>query len=259
MSSFANPLFSGNQPQGTNVPTGTNFNPLFGWQGTNPAGTGMPSAPIPGTSPIQGNQPIGTGQQTGSNANPFGLANPANTGSIARNINLSNLSTANMKNQMIPQLWQLFSATGGDAASFFKMLTDLGGPYYQQKQRQTFEQGTKSAQDAAAQSRQQLSAVGAGYTPSGAGAAMFGGEAQAEAGNQEEAFLNNLFQNEQLQATGAGGLASLAQTFNPAAETTSSAASQPYQAPTFAQQFQQIMNGIFGGGQSAQQLVGVKP
>lgn len=138
------------------------------------------------------------------------------------------------------------TASGGDAGNFFRTLMNLGSPFYQRKQQQTFEQGTKAAQDAAAQSRQALSATGAGYTPSGTGAAMFGGEAQAEAGNQEEAFLNNLFQNEQLQTAGASGLAQLAALFNPAALTGNTSTSINANPNTAAQ----IMSGLgalFGG------------
>src|SRR5258707_976159 len=98
-----------------------------------------------------------------------------------------------MRNDLIPLFSQMMQKYGGDAGSFFKQLMDLGSPFYKQKQQQSFEQGTKAEQDAAAQSRQQVQASGTGGTPSGVGAAMFGGEAQAAAGNQEETFLNNLF------------------------------------------------------------------
>jgi hypothetical protein len=224
-------------------------NPLFGSWDPN-AGTNMPgSVPgMPGTTPVTGSSPLGNGPQAGSNLNPGGLANPWNTGGIARNINLANLDTASMKNQMLPQMWDLFRKSGGDAAKFFEQLTNLGSPFYKQKQQQTAEQGAKAGNEQAGMARERLNASGAGYTPSGAGAAMFGGMGQAQAGNQEEAFLNNLFQNEQLQLAGAQGLGQMAAMFNPSQMTGQSTPSQPYQAPTFASQFDQIMSGLWGPG-----------
>lgn len=248
MATGVNPLFGANPQQ----------NPLMGsWPnpgGANPTqpSTG-PLAPPPATGP--GGSPAGP-------YNPMGFGDPTRNTAIGRNLAGENVLSGQYRNQLTPLFAQLMQQFGGNAGDFFKQLTNLGSPFYQRKQQQTFEQGTKAAQDAAAQSRQQLQASGAGYTPSGAGAAMFGGEAQAEAGNQEEAFLNNLFQNEQLQLAGAQGQGNLASLFNPSQLTgQASPGFQPLQSPSFFQNFQQMMSGLFGqgggGSQSpAQQVAG---
>jgi len=190
-------------------------NPLFGsWQppGTTGAPPPLPANPAPPA--------IGAPAGKPGSTDPYGMGSRGG-GDLTANLAETNLQTGLTKNALIPYFTQLFSGATGPAVDFYKQLTNLGSPFYQRKQQASFEQGTKAAQDAAAQSRQRLQASGAGYTPSGAGAAMFGGEAQAEAGNQEEAFLNNLFQNEQMQALGAGGLSQLASLFNPSPLLTS--------------------------------------
>jgi hypothetical protein len=216
-------------------------NPLFGsWQ---PPGT-VPGAPTPAPPNLT---PAGTpGSQ-----NPYG-AGTRGSGDLGFNLAQTNLQTGLQKNALIPYFTRLFSGATGPASDFYKQLMTLGSPFYQRKQQQTFEQGTKAAQDAAAQSRQQLQASGAGYTPSGAGAAMFGGEGQAEAGNQEEAFLNNLFQNEQLQLAGAGGLSSLASLFNPTTLATSQISPNIQQPTNTAAELMSgvgsLLGGVFGTG-----------
>lgn len=209
-------------------------NPLFGsWT---PPGTSGPTPPPP---------------DMPTNTNPFGFGSRGG-GNLGANLAETNLQTGQAKNALIPYFTKLFSGATGPVADFYKQLMNLGSPFYQRKQQQTFEQGTKAGQDAAARSRQQLTASGAGYTPSGAGAAMFGGEAQAEAGNQEEAFLNNLFQNEQLQLMGAGGLSSLASLFNPATLATSQITPSIQQPTNTGAEWLgaagQAMGGLFGAG-----------
>jgi len=144
----------------------------------------------------------------------------------------------------------MMMSAGGDASKFFKMLTDAGSPFYQRKQQQTAEQGAKAGNEQAGIARERLAASGAGYGPSGAGAAMFGGMGQAEAGNQEEAFLNNLFQNEQLQLAGAQGQAQIAGLFNPSQLTGQGTPTSIEQAQNTAAQTMgaigQMAGGIFG-------------
>jgi hypothetical protein len=232
-----NPMWGANPQQ--NPLTGSWPNP----GGANPAPSSGPLAPPPTTGP---------GGSPAAPYNPMGFGDPTRNTGISRNLAGENVLSGQYRNQLTPLFAQLMQQFGGNAGDFFKQLTNLGSPFYQRKQQQSFEQGTKASQDAAAQSRQQLQASGQGYTPSGAGAAMFGGEAQAEAGNQEEAFLNNLFQNEQLQLAGAQGQAQLAGLFNPSQLTgQASPGFQPLQSPSFFQNFQQMMNGLFGQGGAA--------
>lgn len=208
-------------------------NPLLGsWPnpgGVNPnastgASTNAGGLPVPSTSQLPA-APAGTPGVT----NPYGGGSRGG-GDEGYNLAQTNLQTGVYKNALLPLFSQMFFGTGGNAANFMQQLMNLGSPFYKQKQQQTFEQGVQQANNAAAQSRQQIQASGTGYTPSGAGAAAFGGEAQAAAGNQEEAFLNNLFQNEQLQMAGASGLGQLASLFSPATLTgqqTSPSIQQP--------------------------------
>jgi hypothetical protein len=191
--------------------------PLLGsWP--NPGGVNIPGAPttggtpspVPPTSALPAS-PTGTAGTT----NPFGFGYIGN-GNLDANLAETNLQTGTYKNALLPLFAQGMFGSAGPAANFFQQLMNLGSPFYQQANQLNFEQGVQQANNAAASSRQQLQASGQGSGPSGAGAAMFGGEAQAAAGNQEEAFLNNLFNNEQLQAAGASGLTSIAQLFNPA-------------------------------------------
>lgn len=200
-------------------------NPLLGWlgsagtnqppsggQGGNPLGA-MPGLNIPGLN-MPGGMPSAPAGAAGSQ-NPYGMG-ARGGGDLGYNLAQTNLQSGLYKNQLAPLFAQMMMGTGGNAANFYNTLMNLGSPYYQQGQRASWEQGVGQSQNAAAQARQQLQASGAGYTPSGAGAAMFGGMGQAEAGNMALNYLQNLFQNEQLQAAGAGGLANLAQMFNPA-------------------------------------------
>ena len=206
-------------------------NPLFG------------SWTPPGTS---GNDP---------SQNPFAsISNPerqttlpnSDIGSLNRQIGRANLAGQLQRDQLIPLFAQQMGGYAGPAGDFFKQLLNLGSPFYQRKQQQTFEQGSKASQDAAGQARQQIAQTGAGYTPSGVSAAAFGGMGQAEAGNQEEAFLNNLFQNEQLQSLGASGLTQLAGLFNPS-QLFGNAPSGPLQ-PSWTEKFAQVFSSVFPKG-----------
>jgi hypothetical protein len=206
--------------------------PLLGsWP--NPGGVNIPGAPTTGGTPSPipstGSLPAGPAGTPGV-TNPFGGGSRGG-GNEGYNLSETNLQTGTYKNALLPLFASGMFGSAGPAAQFFQQLMNLGSPFYQQKQQQSFEQGTQQANNAAAQARQQLQASGQGSGPSGAGAAMFGGEAQAAAGNEEEAFLNNLFQNEQLQASGASGLMSMAQLFNPA-QLTGQQTSPNIQQPT---------------------------
>ena len=228
-------------------------NPLFGsYPVTPPPSGGQPNMPF-GT-------PV-TGPPQGPWGNPGNFANPKGGYETQRNVADTNIQTGQMRNQLIPLFASLMQKYGGNAGQFFQTLMNLGSPFYKQKQQQSFEQGTKAGQDAAAQSREQLQASGTGYTPSGAGAAMMGGEAQAEAGNQEEMFLNNLFQNEQLQMAGAGGLSQLAALFNPASLTgqQTSQGGEISKPSSFFTNFDQMMQGLFAPSSAAKTAMQPQP
>jgi hypothetical protein len=73
---------------------------------------------------------------------------------------------------------------------------------------------------------------------------MFGGMGQAQAGNQEEAFLNNLFQNEILQGRGAEGMGQLASMFNPSSLLGGNV-EQISRGPSAAQNFASVWGSLF--------------
>lgn len=83
--------------------------------------------------------------------------------------------------------------------NFLETRMNLGSPYYQQHQRQAFENEVGQAQQAAGQAQQQLALRQQGFAPTGLTAGTLGGIATGE--NQQLAtnFLQNLFQNENLQ------------------------------------------------------------
>jgi hypothetical protein len=105
---------------------------------------------------------------------------------------------------------------GGQAGNLFQNYMNLGSPYYQQAQRSVWEQGTQQANNAAALARQQLSSQGYGYTPSGAEAAMIGGMGTGTAGSLAQNYLQQLFNNQQLQMNAGQSMSQLASLFNPA-------------------------------------------
>lgn len=220
----------------------SNFNPLTGW-------AGQSGVNQPGTNPLPpvASQPLASG----NNLNPYGFG-VRGGGNLTANLAENNLQTGIQRNALIPQYAQQMFGMGGNAAQFFHTLMNLGSPYYQQAQRSVFEQGNQQNQNAAAQARQQLGAAGYGYTPSGAMAGMFGGMAQGGAQSLAQNYLQQLFNNQQLQAQGAQGLAGLAQLFNPAQLTgqqTNPAIQQP--TNTLAQDLGavgQLAGSIFGGG-----------
>jgi len=184
-------------------------NPLTGsWPGI----TGN----FPTPAPVDVGPTSGPGSTApGGALNPFGQGTRGG-GNLGFNLAGQNLLTADWRNKLIPLFQQMMMGSAGPAKDFFTQLTNLGSPFYQQKQRQSFEQGSKAGEDAAARARQAIQTSGAGYTPSGVGAAAIGGLGVGQAQNQAETFLNNLFQNEQLQGMGAQGLMQLAQLFSPA-------------------------------------------
>lgn len=231
MASGSNPLTGGSWGSSPNQPT-------IG--GSSPWLTGTPGITGP---------PVGNGGQQTSWYNPGGFGNPTGANEINRNVGLTNILSGQMKNQLAPQFAQLMQQYGGQAGEFFKNLMNLGSPYYQQKQQEGFTQGNQQNQNAGAQAQQQLRAQGYGNTPSGANAAMIGGMAQQGSQNLAEQYLQNLFQNEQMQALGAQGISSLAGMFNPTqllSGTSAGANIQP--TSSFFQNFSDIMNSLSGAG-----------
>ena len=144
------------------------------------------------------------------------LANPgSNIKDIQRNAGNLNNQQGAFFNSLMPQWANTMQTAGNNAGNFYNQLMNLGSPYYQQQQAATFGQGVQQGNNAASQARQQLQAQGQGYTGSGQMAAMLGGMGQAQAGNLNMNFLQNLFNNEQMQMQGAQGLSQIANLFNP--------------------------------------------
>lgn len=179
---------------------------LFGWAGTN-VNQNPSSSPIGPTSPIPSN--FGA-----TNTNPYGQGTRGG-GDLGFNLAETNLQTGVQRNQLAPIFAKLMTQYGGQAGDFFKNLMNFGSPFYKAQQSDVFTQGTKANQDAAALSRQQLNAQGYGATPSGATAAMIGGQNVAGSNNLVEQFLQTLFNNQNLMVSGAEGLSQLASLFNP--------------------------------------------
>jgi hypothetical protein len=175
-----------------------------------------------------------------SSTAPYGSSDKALRKTAAR----ENITSGRMRNFLAPLFAKEMFGLTGPAAEFYKQLMDLGSPFYKQKQAQTAEQGAKAGQDQAGMARERLQASGTGYGPSGAGAAMFGGMGQAQAGNQEEAFLNNLFQNEILQGRGAEGMGQLASMFNPSSLLGGNV-EQISRGPSAAQNFASVWGSLF--------------
>lgn len=221
----------------------TASNPLAGWNNSN---INVPP-PTPGSSPLSNTSPISV---AGANPNPGNLANPnTNIKDITRNTGNINNQTGADRNALIPQFAQLFGQYGSQAADFFKKLMDLGGPFYQQQQQAGFTQGVQQNQNAGAMTRQQINASGTGATPSGAGIAAIAGANQQGGQSLAEQFLQNLFQNENLQSQGGQALAQLTSLFNPS-QLTGQSTSQPgsTQGPNAATDISSILGSIFGSG-----------
>jgi hypothetical protein len=215
-------------------------NPLMGWlgqTGVNPSQFGT----VPPT-PAAPQGPAGAGPGT---TNPYGFGSMGGGASNA-NIGENVIQQGLYRNALMPLFSQQMFGLAGPAGQYYNQLMNLGSPYYQQQQRASWENVGQQSQSAAAQARQQLMAAGAGYTPSGAAAGMFGGMGQAEAGNQAQAFLQNLFQNEQLQMAGAQGLAGLAALFNPA-QLTGQTQQLPQPPPNTAAQIMGAIGSLLGG------------
>lgn len=231
-------------------------NPLLGWQGQ--AGINMPppSGPLQGISPLQTPGSSGQSSTTGGGAgpgnagggplgNPLNSKNPTGPKTINRAQGQQNLINTQYGNQLIPGFANAFNQLGQNAGNFFGQLTNLGSPFYQQQQAANFANTEQQGQNAAAQSRDQLAASGYGNTPSGATAGMLGGEAVGQSGNLAMTFLQNLFNNEQMQLAGAQGQAALAGLFNPTQLIRGGQPSTPQNPQqTGAQTFQSIASGI---------------
>lgn len=261
---------------------GSYGNPLVGSGWNQPQSD--PSQVLGATNPISLPQnTAGTNFWGGSGAtlgNPGNYGNPAGAKEISRNTGLNNVIAGQLKNIMAPQFASLMGGYGtqaagdvGAATNFFKQLMNFGSPFYRQQQTASFNQGVQQNQNAAAQARQQLGTQGYGSTPSGANAAMIGGMAQQGSQNLAEQYLQNLFQNEQLQTMGAQGMdtsaglmAQLAGLFNPTQLLGgTSVGADPYGpvTPNAFQNFNSIAQGVgalvspfkfnTGGGQGGNQ------
>jgi hypothetical protein len=216
-------------------------NPLLGWAGASQAGLNLPGqSPLPTQSPVQ---------TPSTPFNPGNLANPqTNIKDIQRNAGNLNNQQGQMFNSMIPGWANMMQSAGGNAGNFFNTLMNLGSPYYQQQQAANFTQGVQQGNNASALARQQQAAQGTGYTPSGANAAMIGGMGQAQAQNLNLSFLQNLFNNEQMQLAGASGLGNIAQMFNPTQLRGTVANPGSTQGPDYGLA---AMNDLFSGAKSA--------
>jgi len=229
-------------------------NPLQGQNAQNPLGWGpqanptqqqQPQSPLGVTSPFQSPGPTMAPGDKQTPGNPAGLDNPGtNIKDAWRNQAYLNTMQQQQKMGLANNFSTAMFGAANPAAQYFQQLMNLGSPYYQQQQRASFDQGVQQNQNAAAQARQQLSASGYGYTPSGTTAATIGNMAQQGSQNLEQAFLQNLFQNEQMQLAGGQGLGQLAALFNPAPLLSNYSSPQSTQGPTAASQFQDILSGL---------------
>jgi hypothetical protein len=237
-------------------------NPL-GWPAS--TGTNMPSVnPTSAANPTSflGGSPVqmpnigpttGTGAtQAGGALNPFGQG-VRGGGDLTYNLAGQNLITGDWRNALIPYFTQLQGGAAGPAMQYYQQLMNLGSPYYQQAQRASWEQGVGQGQNAAAQAQQRINAAGYGYAPSGLQAASAGQQATGQAQNLTQLFLQNLFQNEQLQAQGAQGLAGFAQLFNPAALTGQGTNPQIQQPTNEGAQWLNAAAQLLGSGSSGAQ------
>lgn len=211
--------------------------------------TGSGWNPVPQTNPITLDPQYGQGEHGsfggGAGGNPGNLGDFGSTGSLNKNLMLDNVVAGQMKNQLAPQFADLMGKYGGDAAAYYKQLMDLGSPYYKQRQQEAFTQGNQQNQNAMATANQQLNASGYGAAPSGARAAMVGGMNQQGAQSLAEQYLQNLFQNENLQAQGASGMASMASLFNPTQLLQgTSLGTTPAPGTSGIQNFKDIASGI---------------
>ena len=232
---LGSPLFStgAQQPQS---------NQLLGWAGSN---INQPAASGPFIAPSISGPPTGTW------GNPGNLENPnSNLKDAMRNAGYLNVMQGQLRNELIPTFANEMFQLATPAANFFNTLMDLGSPYYQQQQAASFDQGVQQNQNAAAQAQQQLAARGYGNTASGANAAMLGAMNMAGAQNLAQNYLNNLFNNQQLQAGAAQALAQLAGLFTPAPLFGNIDITGSTQGPSAAGQIAGLMSGagsLFGG------------
>lgn len=227
-------------------------NPLTGTSADNPLG--WPGANMPPST--SGSAPGGP-SLFGAPTNPFAGVNtpapsPVGGGALAGNLAQQNYMTGALRNQLLPIFAKLFGSSTGPAMDFFKKLMDLGSPYYKEQQRASLESGVNSAENTSATARQRVNASGYGYAPSGLEAGVIGQEAVGESQNLSQMFLQNLFQNENLQMGGAQGLSALAQLFNPAnltGQSTTSSIQQPTNtAAEIMSSIGTMAGGIFGAG-----------
>lgn len=97
---------------------------------------------------------------------------------------------------------------------------------------------------------QQLASRGYGYTPSGVNAAAIGAQNIAGGQNLVQNFLQTLFQNEQLQATGAQGLESIASMFNPSQFLGNTSTPGSTQGPNAVDNIAKLMSMFSFGGKT---------
>jgi hypothetical protein len=227
-------------------------NPVLGWAGAATGGLNQPGTnPL---SPVQAPQGLGAqngpaASATGGALNPYG-SGTLGGGALQTNLAQTNLLTGEQRNNLINPMAQNMFQMGGNAGQFYNQLMNLGSPYYQQQQAANFTQGVQQGNNAGALARQQQMAQGTGYTPSGANAAMIGGMGQAQAGNLNMSFLQNLFNNEQMQMQGAAGLGQLASLFNPTGMATGQINPNINQAQNTAAQTLGAVGSLISGGAS---------
>jgi hypothetical protein len=229
-------------------------NPVLGWGGAATGGLNQPGTnPL---SPVQAPQGLGpqngpAASQAGGALNPYG-SGTLGGGALGSNLAQTNLLTGEQRNNLISPFSQQMFGMANQAGGYYNQLMNLGSPYYQQQQAANFTQGVQQGNNAAALARQQQQAQGTGYTPSGANAAMIGGMGQAQAGNLNMSFLQNLFNNEQMQMQGAAGLGQLASLFNPDTLATGQVSPSINQAQnTTAQTLGAVGQLLGGAGQEA--------
>ncbi len=221
----------------------------FGWMGSmNPAQAAQ--SPFGNPSNQQLNQAAGS-TQFGNPLNPLGFSNPQGALEGERNLNAQNLAGKAYSQRLAPMFAKSMFGAAGPAENFYGNLMNLGSPYYQQHQTASFGNALNDYSNAYAQASNQLRGQGLGYGPTGANVAMLGGMGQGFAQDAASQYLQNLFQNENLQMQGAQGLGQMASLFQPAPLLGGMPVSQLGTNPSWTSQFAQFAGGLgslFGGG-----------
>ena len=216
----------------------------FGWMNSmNPPQGSTPGFGNPSNQQL--NQAAGS-TQYGNPLNPLGFGNPQGALEGERNLNAQNLAGKAYSQQLAPMFAKSMFGAAQPAENYFSQLMNLGSPYYQQHQTASFGNAVNDYSNAYAQASDRLRGQGLGFGPTGANVAMLGGMGQGFAQDAASQYLQNLFQNENLQMQGAQGMAGFANLFQPGPMLGAAPVNQLSQNPSWTQQFGQVAGPIAG-------------